>query len=168
MVRVALQSSRTAILEAAQSISKAKKALYALRLLKRNFNGNEMRTLLDANFYSILYYNSVIWLTPNLSSEMKQSLLSISANALRSCLNLSFDVSFENVHKISNKCTPKQIMSYQISLNLHKTLNDPVMKTETLRVIEQSVFTGRQITFEIFAITTSKLALTPKQTNFIT
>ena len=113
--------------QAAQRISKAKKALYALRLLKRNFNGNEMRTLLDANFYSILYYNSVIWLTPNLSSEMKQSLLSISANALRSCLNLSFDVSFENVHKISNKCTPKQIMSYQISLNLHKTLNDPVM-----------------------------------------
>ena len=152
--------------QAAQSISKAKKALYALRLLKRNFNGNEMRTLLDANFYSILYYNSVIWLTPNLSSEMKQSLLSISANALRSCLNLSFDVSFENVHKISNKCTPKQIMSYQISLNLHKTLNDPVMKTETLRVIEQSVFTGRQITFEIFRHNNFKIGMNTQANKF--
>ena len=36
------------------SISKSKKALFALRLLKRFFNGNEMRSLLDTNFYSIL------------------------------------------------------------------------------------------------------------------
>ena len=37
------------------AIAKAKKSLFALRLLKRYFNGNEMRTLLDSNFYSILY-----------------------------------------------------------------------------------------------------------------
>ena len=47
------------------------------------------------------------------------------------------------------KCTPNQIRLYQISLKLHKMLNDPIMKTETLPVIEQSVFSGRQITFEI-------------------
>ena len=78
----------------AKSISKAKKSFYALRLLKRYFNNDQMRILFDANFYSILYYNSVVWLTPNLSSEMKQSLLSVSANALRSCLNLDYDLSF--------------------------------------------------------------------------
>ena len=45
-----------------------------------------MRILLDSYFYSVLYYNSVIWLTPEINSVMKQSLLSVSANALRSCV----------------------------------------------------------------------------------
>ena len=99
-----------------------------------------MRILLDSNFYSVMYYNSVVWLTPSLSSEMKQSLLSLSANALRSCLNLDYDLSFDNVYRISKKCTPKQIMMYQISLNLHKVLNSPLITTETITVFEQSVF----------------------------
>ena len=95
----------------AQAIVKAKKALIALRLIKRFFNISEMRTLLDANFYSILYYNAVIWLTPMLHSELKQSLLSISANALRTCLrNDGFDISFEKIHKVHKKSTPKQII----------------------------------------------------------
>ena len=38
------------------------------------------------DFYSILYYNTTIWLTPEISTVTKQNLLSISANALRSCL----------------------------------------------------------------------------------
>ena len=70
----------------ANAICKAKKSLYALRLLRRFFNDQEMRVLLDSNFYSILYYNAVIWLTPRLSLVLKQSILSISANALRSCM----------------------------------------------------------------------------------
>ena len=150
----------------AQCIAKAKKSLFALRLLKRNFNNNEMRTLLDANFFSILYYNSIVWLTPNLSPEMKQSLLSISANALRSCLNFSYDLSFENVHKLSKKCTPNQIMLYQISLKLHKVLNDPVLKTETLYVIEQSVFTSRQTTFEILRDNKTKIGMNTQANKF--
>ena len=125
-----------------------------------------MRLLLDANFYSVLYYNSIIWLTPNLSPDMKQSLLSISANALRSCLNLDFDISFENVHKIGKKCTPNQITLYQISLRLHKMLNDPVMKTETLHVIEQSVFTGRQLTFNILRNNNSKIGMNTQANKF--
>ena len=124
----------------AQTISKAKKSLFALRLLKKYFNNYQMRILLDSNFYSVMYYNSVVWLTPSLSSEMKQSLLSLSANALRSCLNLDYDLSFDNVYRISKKCTPKQIMMYQISLNLHKVLNSPLITTETITVFEQSVF----------------------------
>ena len=38
----------------ANAISKAKKSLLAQRLLRKYFNPNEMRTLLDSNFYSIL------------------------------------------------------------------------------------------------------------------
>ena len=35
----------------ANAISKSRKALFGLRLLKKFFNKNEMRTLIDANFY---------------------------------------------------------------------------------------------------------------------
>ena len=85
-------------------ISKAKKSLYALRLLKRYFSPQHMRTLLDSYFYSALYYNAKVWLTPGLSANSKQLLLSASANALRSCvLCNSNEISFSNVHKINKK-----------------------------------------------------------------
>ena len=89
------------------AITKAKKSLFALRILKKYFNNSEMRMLLDANFYSVLYYNASIWLTPSLDSVSKQSLLSLSANALRSCLmHDGFDISFEKLHETHKKCTP--------------------------------------------------------------
>ena len=107
----------------ANSISKAKKALFALRLICKCFNRDEMRTLLDSNCYSILYYNAVSWLTPEISCVMKQALLSVSANALRSCMLYNCpEISFERIRSICNKCTPKQITLYQIFLKLHKTI----------------------------------------------
>ena len=94
-------------LHIANTIVKAKKALYALKLLKRFFNPSEMRTLLDTYFYSVLYYNSVVWLIPEIGPLMKQKLLSISACALRSCLSLNnCEISFERIHVLHKKCTP--------------------------------------------------------------
>ena len=136
----------------ASAIRKAKKSLFALRLLKKFFNQTDMRTLLDSNFYSILYYNSVIWLTPSLNSSLKQNLLSISAKALRSCIkNDGFEISFVNIHKNSNKCTPNQIMLYQIALNLHKLINDldDPLNFDQIELLEQIVCTRRQLRFEI-------------------
>ena len=112
-----------------------------------------MRVLLDANFYSILYYNAVIWLTPSLSTVTKQSLLSVSACALRSCLSHDgFDISFDNLHKSHKKCTPTQIMYYQLALSLHKTLNfdECDLSFELITVLEQLVCTRRQVLFQIF------------------
>ena len=87
------------------AISKAKKSLYALRQIKRFFTNSQMRRLIDSYFYSVLYYNSSIWLSPDLSSACKQNLLSVSALCLRSCLtSQNYDVSFINLHKINNKC----------------------------------------------------------------
>ena len=105
----------------AKFITKAKKALYAVRILKKFFNQVQMRTLLDSFFYSVLYYNSVIWLSPEINSQMKQTLLSVSANALRSCLMYNnAEMSFIRIHEICKKCTPSQIMLYQSSLQLQK------------------------------------------------
>ena len=152
----------------ASAITKAKKSLFALHSLKIFFNNNEMRTLLDTNFYSILYYNAVIWLTPNISCDAKHSLLSISANALRSCLMFDgFNISFENIHKINNKCTPSQIMLYQIALNLHRTLNfetSPTLEQTTL--LDQIRCGGRQLKFEIIRNFKGKIGMNTTANKF--
>ena len=104
-----------------------------------------MRTLLDSHFYSVLYYNSVIWLRPEIENGMKQKLLSISASALRSCLmNKCNVISFERIHELNKKCTPSQIMLYQAALSLHKTLNFEIPDFEAITVLNQMIFTSRQ------------------------
>ena len=153
----------------AKAISNAKKALYALRLLKKYFTNFEMRILLDAHFYSILYYNASIWLTPSLSSDLKQSLLSVSANALRSCLmHEGLDISFENLHRTHSKCTPNQIMYYQLALSLHKTLNTDVLDLtfETITVLDQMICSRRQINFEIFRNSNRKIGFNTTANKF--
>ena len=83
-----------------------------------------MRLLLDSHFHSVLYYNASIWLTPGIGHDMKQNILSISANAQRTCLKHDgHDISFESLHKIHETFTPKQIVMYQIALSLQKTVS---------------------------------------------
>ena len=154
------------------TISKAKKALYALRLIKKFFNPNEMRTLLDTYFYSILYYNSCIWLVPGIGCEMKQKLLSISACALRSCALKNNDViSFEKVHEISKKCTPNQIMLYQSALQLYKTLNFEMPSFdkptfESITVLHQMPLSSRQHLFLIFKQNNTKIGMNTTANKF--
>ena len=146
----------------ANSICKARKALFALRLLRKFFNDQEMRQLLDSNFYSILYYNAALWLTPELCSPMKQALLSISANALRSCmLSNCSEVSFVKIHSICKKCTPTQIMAYQSALLLHKTISDSFnyCSYEHATLFCNIVCTGRQLNFEIIRSNRNKIGM---------
>ena len=146
----------------ASAISKSRKSLFALRLLRKYFNDNEMRILLDSNFYSILYYNAVLWLTPELSSVMKQALLSISANALRSCMmSRCPEISFITIHTLCKKFTPSQIMSYQSSLHLYKSLNDlyESCSTEHATLLSNIVCTRRQLNFEIIRNNKNKIGM---------
>ena len=143
-------------------ISKAKRALFGLRILKKYFTNSQMRLLLDSNFYSILYYNAIIWLTPELKSQSKHDLLAISANALRTCLSVtSGEISFQNIHKNLCKCTPEQIMYYQLSLNAYKTLNnvEAPLDTETIRVLDQIICTRRQVFLETHKINRYKIGM---------
>ena len=127
-----------------------------------------MRTLLDSNFYSVIYYNSVIWLTPNIACDLKQNLLSISANALRNCLvHNGFTVSFEVLHKTHLKCTPKQIMLYQISLNLHRVLNSlDSISNEQATVLDQIICGRRQLRFEIMRNFQGKIGMNTTANKF--
>ena len=89
-------------------INKANQALHAIRLIKKYFTQGEILSLITSNFFSILYYNSEVWHLPNLKPELKQHLLSASANALKlaqrypDCME-----SFINVHKSVKRATPE-------------------------------------------------------------
>ena len=149
-------------LQVASCISKAKKKLFALRVLKKYFPLDQMRILLDSQFYSVLYYNAVIWLSPELNAQMRQNLLSISSNALRTCLSRDhFDVSFENLHRNCKKSTPKQIALYLSSLKLHKIVNDNLddITFEQVTVFDQIRCSTRQLTFELVRNNTYKIGM---------
>ena len=107
------------------AIKKASSAKYAVQMIARNFRKDEIINLLTACFYSKLYYNSEIWLIPGLSPILKQKLLAASANALRiATRNYDRMTSFEQLHAITKRAKPEQMMMYRHALLLHKTFND--------------------------------------------
>ena len=90
-------------IQTANAISKANKSLYAIKMISKFLNFNEIKSLLISNFYSTLYYNSEIWLSHLLDQNSKQMLLSASAKALR--LTMPFTnrfISFEEIHPCSH------------------------------------------------------------------
>ena len=71
----------------------------------------EIKTLVTANLFSIVYYNSENWHLPTLSPQLKQTLLSASANALKLCLhNPDPMTSFVTIHYMAGRATLGQYM----------------------------------------------------------
>ena len=111
--------------------------------------------------------NSVVWLTPELKFILKQSLLSISVNALRNCLKQdNNEISFERLHTNAKKCTPSQIMVYQAALHLHKVLNQEVLSLESITVLYNMTCTRRQTYFEILRDNNGKIGMNTTSSKF--
>ena len=144
----------------AHAIKKSNRSLCALRLLKRYFNPAEMKMLLTSNYYSSLYYNSEIWLSIHLKHELKQSLLSASANAIRSCIPLKNRfISFEAIHKECNQFTPTQVGYYKLSILLHKLYNSNIHSTDWRDLANLIIITGRQSKFKCFKTNIYKIGM---------
>ena len=95
-------------------------------------------------------------------SRKHLEVLSISANALRTCLrNDGFDISFENIHKVHKKSTPKQIMLYQQAILLHKTINqlDFPSSFEDVTILDQTICTSRQLKFKVYQNNSLKIGM---------
>ena len=77
-----------------------------------------------SNFYSILFYNAKIWLTPSLTRQTNTLLMSASASPLKLCCP-AYDrsISYECLHNIMKHPTPKTIMKFKHALLLHKVYN---------------------------------------------
>ena len=136
--------------QVALTIKKAKSSLHAIKLIKPYFSNLELKQLITANFYSVLYYNSEIWHIPTLNPHCKQQLLSASANALKLCTTYYNDrTSFEDLHKLNQRATPTQIMQYKHSLLLYKLYNRKEPIQEWVNLNFQQTLSSRQTKFGI-------------------
>ena len=87
--------------QVAQAINKSKKALHAIRLVRKYMTKIELKQLITSNFFSVLYYNCEIWLMDSISPVLKQHILAASANALKLLSNTNdLRVSYNQLHKI--------------------------------------------------------------------
>ena len=79
-----------------------------------------------------------------------------------------FDISFEKIHSTHKKCTPVQIMYYQLSLSLHKTLPnlEADLNFETITVLDQIICSGRQLNFQIHKQCNLKIGLNTTANKF--
>ena len=71
------------------------------------------------------------------------------------------EISFEHIHSMCKKCTPKQITLYQIALKLHKIIADldNEISFEHCTLLEGIVCTSRQLTFEVYRNNKNKIGL---------
>ena len=107
-----------------KAITKANKALQAIKITRKYFTNKELMTLVTSNFYLILYYNSEIWYIPSLIRQTKIQLMRVSANPLKICCPAyDMSISFEHLHKIINRSPPTSIMKFKHALLLHKVYN---------------------------------------------
>ena len=133
-----------------QTITKSKRALHAIKLIRKYFNKKEILNLLTSNFYSILYYNSEIWHLPTLAPQLKQLLLSASATALKLSQKMPDRMqSFINIHTECKRALPEQMINYKHAILLHKLYNDESPEIEWIALNYQQILTSRQTKFAV-------------------
>ena len=157
----------------ANTIRKSNKSLRAIKLIAKYFDKESLKTILAANFYSILYYNSEIWLTDNLSKVSKNHLLSASALALSICRKYNEEpTSYLKMHLKYLQPTPDNMVLYKSAMQLFKLFNTHEPKVEWIHLNFQIITGSRQSTFEVIRafnykignnILTNKLAVLNKK-----
>ena len=132
------------------AIKKANRSLNAIRLIRKFFNRNELLALITSNFYSILFYNSEVWLSMYMNDNIKHKLFVASAKALKVCQHYPDPlISFIELHKISKRATPMMISEYKCALQLYKTFNECQPINEWVHLNFYQVNTSRQTKFLI-------------------
>ena len=127
-----------------QIINKAKKTLHAINLIKEYFNTTELKQLLTSNYYSVLFYNSEIWHLPTLGPQLKQKLLSASANAIKLCITkLPPNTSHDAIHKLAKRGTQVQMSIFKHAIQLHKLHNSTNMSDDWVSLNIQKKFNRR-------------------------
>ena len=126
------------------AISKSKRALHAINLIRKFFTQTQLLKLITSNYLSVLYYNADVWLLPSLAPNLKQKLLSASAAPLKMCTRLyDQSMSYDTLHILNKRATPKQFTTYRHALLLHKTFNDSTLSRDWTDLFFNQQFNGR-------------------------
>ena len=136
--------------QVSQAISKSKKALHGIKLVKKYLTKDETKMLLTSNFYSILYYNCEIWLSKGLNVRNKKYLLSASSNALK-ILNNATDlrISYRQLHLNEKRALPMDFAKYRLAIQLFKIYNCTTYDENWMDMNYQQNFNARMKMFHI-------------------
>ena len=141
-----------------KAINKAKKTMHAINLVKKYFNSDELKGLLTSNYFSVLYYNSEIWNLPTLNIQLRKKLLSASANAIKICItNIPPNTSYESLHRLVKRGTPKQMSDYKHAIQLFKLYNSTNMSDDWVELNFQQNHNGRNEKLLIFTTSNYKV-----------
>ena len=132
------------------AVTKANRALNALKLIRKYFNTKELLQLITSNYYSVLFYNSEVWHLQNLKIKDKQLLVSSSAKALKMATHYRDPmVSNHNIHVNTRRATPEMYSVYKLSLLLYKSFNLCIPMDEWTHLNFEQTFGTRQEKFHI-------------------
>ena len=85
---------------------------------------------------------------PSLKQTLKLKLLSASAKALKICNTFANNsISFVNLHKISKRGTPDQMIQYKLAICLFKLYNNNFNSIEFAALNYNQILTSRQTKF---------------------
>ena len=133
------------------AISKSCKALQVIKLIKKHFSKKELMTLVTSKYYSILFYNSSIWLIPGLTCQSKLAILNASAALLKFCCAQYHNLmSYERLHEITGRPLPNAICKCNQALLLHKTYNDQKFLSDGLVINFNQNFNNRHIKVKFY------------------
>ena len=136
--------------QVSQAISKSKRALHGIKLVKKYLSKDEVKMLVTSNFYSVLYYNCEIWLSNGLKTRLKQQILSASSNALKMLNNVSdLRLSFKQLHKNEKRALPMDFSNYRLSIQLFKIYNGSSMDENWMDMNFNQNFNARNKMFHI-------------------
>ena len=126
------------------AITKSKRALAAIYIIRKFFTKTQLFNIITSNFYSILYYNAEIWLLPTFSPALKQKILSASAAPLKMCTpQYNSLISFKSLHTINKRAMPCQISLYKHALRLHILHNSESTSYDWLSLFFNQNFNAR-------------------------
>ena len=144
--------------QVSQAITKSKKALHGIKLIRKYMTKSEIKMLITSNFYSILYYNCEIWLSRNLHARQKQQILSASACALKILNNVSdIRISYTQLHKLEKRALPMDFAKYRLAIQLFKIYNGDSMNDDWIDMNVQQNFNARSKLFHINDYSNTKI-----------
>ena len=134
-----------------KTLTKANKALNAIRMIRNYFDQEDLLRLITSNFYSVLYYNSEVWHLPTLHQSLQNQLLSASAKAIKLCTKTTdmWMISYKELHEMAGRATPNQLMDYKMALQAYKTINHEITTADWVSINYNNTITSRQTKFSI-------------------
>jgi hypothetical protein len=103
-----------------KAITNEKKALQAVKTIRKYFNTKETVDLVTSLVFSKMYYGAPVWLIPNLKENLFANLYSQSGRSLKIVDN---NLSYRQLHKNFNRATPKIFSNYLTATNFYEVMN---------------------------------------------